>query len=70
MGAENTPFQNMFGPGVDTRDENLFKTVARQPMRSKTLNKIQKETGYLGKVNTSRKQKLADDDMDDEVAKV
>ena len=70
MDAENTPFQNMFGPGVDTRDENLFKTVARQPMRSKTLNKIQKETGYLGKVNTNRKQKLTDDDMDDEVAKV
>ena len=70
MDAENTPFQNMFDPVVDTRDENLFKTVARQPMRSKTLNKIQKETGYLGKVNTNRKQKLTDDAMDDEVAKV
>ena len=70
MDAENTPFQHMFDPAVDINYENVHKTVARQPMRSKTLNRIHKETGHLGKVNTNRKQKMTDDDMDDEIAKV
>ena len=70
MDAEDTPFQHLFDPQVDVRHEDLYKTVARQPMRSKTKDKIQKETGYLGKPNTNRKKKMADEGLDDEIEKV
>jgi hypothetical protein len=39
-------------------------------MRSKTLGKIKKEHGSLGKVNTKRKEKLASDELDEEMDKV
>ena len=39
-------------------------------MRSKTKDKIQKETGYLGNPNTNRKKKMADEGLDDEIEKV
>jgi hypothetical protein len=57
----------LFGPEIDLTNENLFKTVDRQPMRSKTINKTLKETG---KQNTKRKEKLAKDEHDEDVAKV
>ena len=47
MEAEDTPFQHLFDPQLDVRHEDLYKTVARQPMRSKTKDKIQKDTGLL-----------------------
>ena len=50
--ATNNP---LFGPEIDLTNENLYKTVDRQPMRSKTLNKIQKEPEEPGKPNTKRK---------------
>jgi hypothetical protein len=57
----------LFGPEIHLTNENLFKTVDRQPMRSKTINKTLKETG---KQNTKRKEKLAKDEHDEDVAKV
>ena len=70
MDAEDTPFQHLFDPQVDVRHEDLYKTVARQPMRSKTKDKIQKQTGVLGNPNTNRKKKMADEGLDDEIEKV
>jgi hypothetical protein len=57
----------LFGPEIDLTNENLFKTVDRQPMRSKTINKTLKETG---KQNTKRKEKMAKDEHDEAVALV
>ena len=57
MDVENAAFQHMFDPPVDVRHEDLYKTAARQPMRSKTKDKIQKLTGYLGNPNTNRKRR-------------
>ena len=62
--------QPLFGPEIDLTNENLYKTVDRQPMRSKTLHKIQKEPKEPGKQNTRRKEKLAKDEHDEAVAKV
>ena len=70
MDAEDTPFQHLFDPQVDVRHEDLYKTAARQPMRSKTKDKIQKQTGVLGNPNTNRKKKMADEGLDDEIEKV
>ena len=60
----------LFGPEIDLTNENLYKTVDRQPMRSKTIHKIQKEPKEPGKQNTRRKEKLAKDEHDEAVAKV
>ena len=46
MDVENAAFQHMFDPPIDVRREDIHKTVARQPMRSKTKSKIQKQTGF------------------------
>ncbi len=70
MDVENAAFQHMFDPPIDVRREDIYKTVARQPMRSKTENKIQKQTGFLGNPNTNRKKKMADEELDDEIEKV
>ena len=60
----------LFGPEIDLTNENLYKTVDRLPMRSKTIHKIQKEPKEPGKPNTRRKEKLAKDEHDDAVAQV
>ena len=70
MDVENAAFQHMFDPPVDVRHEDLYETAARQPMRSKTKDKIQKLTGYLGNPNTNRKKKMIDEELDDEIEKV
>ena len=57
----------LFGPEIDLTHENLYKTADRQPMRSKTINKIQKEKG---KQNTRRKEKLAKEEHDEAIAQV
>ena len=64
-GAAPSTGNPLFGPEIDLTNENLYRTVDRQPMRSKTINKIQKETG---KQNTKRKEKMAKDDHDSAVA--
>ena len=66
MDVEDTPFQHLFDPHVDVKHEDLYKTVARQPMRSKTKDKIQKDIGLLKNPNTNRKKKMADEGLDDE----
>ena len=60
----------LFGPEIDLTNENLYKTVDRLPMRSKTIHKIQQEPKEPGKPNTRRKEKLAKDEHDDAVAQV
>ena len=70
MDVENAAFQHMFDPAIDVRREDIYKTVARQPMRSKTKDKIQKQTGFLGNPNTNRKKKMVDEKLDDEIEKV
>ena len=70
MDVEDTPFQHLFDPHVDVKHEDLYKTVARQPVRSKTKDKIQKDIGLLKNPNTNRKKKMADERLDDEIAKV
>jgi len=72
MDAENTPYQNLFDPDIikHMQQERVLNTVQRQPVRSKTLGKIKKEHGSLGKVNTRRKEKLASDELDEEMEKV
>ena len=67
MDVENAGVHHMFDPPMDVRREDIYKTVARQPMRSKTKDKIQKLTGYLGNPNTNRKKKMAAEELDDEI---
>ena len=69
MDAEDTPFHHLFDPPVDVRHEDLYKTVARQPTRSTTKDKIQRDTGLLKNPSTNRKKKMADEGLDDEIAK-
>ena len=57
----------LFGPEIDLTNEPLYKTVDKQPARSKTINKTLKETG---KQNTKRKEKMAKDEHDEAVALV
>jgi hypothetical protein len=57
----------LFGPEIDLTNEPLYKTVDKQPARSKTINKTLKETG---KQNTKRKEKMAKDEHDEAVAQV
>ena len=63
-------YGQMFDPPIDVRREDIYKTVAKQPKRSKTKNTIQKQTGFLGNPNTNRKKKMADEELDDEIEKV
>ena len=72
MDAEDTPFQfcHLFDPPVDVIHEDVHKVAEKQPRRSNTKDKIQKQTGVLGNPNTNRKKKMADEGLDDEIEKV
>ena len=46
MDAENTPFQHMFDPPIDIRNEEVHEAAEREPRRSKTKDNTKRDRSF------------------------